>query len=235
MSNTPYHQIYDTIYSKRECENDVFNLVKSDIDIHNVLNLPTLDFGCGTGLYTKALSKCFNEVSGFDIDKDAKRQFKKNNENLVFHSNYSDFNLEFGSIFSFFNVFNYISNEEQLREVLSELSNLLEDSIGLFYLDILNADEFDDGTKLSKREVSIDGKRFQYIQFMECKNNELIFKESVEDNKNVIFQKSNSLKLWKAEDLAKLFKEYELNLIKKTKSNFINKNQIRLKFQKGNQ
>lgn len=227
MSPASYFQIYDEVYSRRETANDLSQLCNgnyiSSFD-------SALDFGCGTGLYTRALIPHFKKVFGHDIDTGARTQFSINAKEADFVDDLKNVPAV-NAVFSFFNVFNYLENESVLNQVVSHLAELLRTN-GVLILDLLNAEMMNPGVMSKSREIQLNGEVYLYHQSMEVfPDRRMNFDEFIEYKKDKIYSKTNHLRLWNVEELKDVIGKY-LQFKGLVESRYISNNQIRLCFKK---
>lgn len=63
-----YSEIYDSLYTEHDYENDVCNIIKY-VTLFNPKATSLADFGCGSGTHLNLLSRHYHKTVGFDISQ----------------------------------------------------------------------------------------------------------------------------------------------------------------------
>ena len=136
--NKNYSKFYDYLYKKKDYSKE-FSFIKKIIKKHlkNPTNL--MDLGCGTGEYSKLMTKLKLKVLGVDMSSHmlsiAKKK-NKNNKNLKFlKSNISKLKLDkkFDIITALFHILSYQTSKKNIKNFFyNSQKNLKKNGILIF-------------------------------------------------------------------------------------------------------
>jgi trans-aconitate methyltransferase len=184
-------KFYDIIYSRKPYKKELL-YIKRLLPRSNFNNI--LEFGCGTGNYTKWINNIFSasEIVAVDNNKNmlAFAKKKKINANFIYGNlvNFK-YNKNFDIIFCLFHVINYISSKKDLKNFFFNTHKLLNDD-GFLVFDFLDLQSVS-GTKPKnkKKKFKFENKKVTRItsSTLEKKNN------IIKINHNYIVKSKNKI------------------------------------------
>jgi len=137
--NREYSEIYDLLYETKDYQGEV-HLIEEVIRKYKPDAKKIIDYGCGTGMHTKALALKGYEISGIDKNENmlaiAKQKLKEH-ENVHFYNTKERDQIDPGSVdvcITLFDVISYMNTNEELRDFLTYVKSVLR-SNGLFIFD----------------------------------------------------------------------------------------------------
>lgn len=149
---------YQSFYASRDISSKVS-------DIATLLEMKTddvvLDFGCGIGDITEAVSKRCKSIVGFDISSQMIFQASRNFPSIEFYSYKSDIpHRHFSKGYAFFHVANYVFAQEGIGFFLSEISSFMRIP-GRFVFDFWNVDAVSTlGLEVREKGFQIQGRNY---------------------------------------------------------------------------
>lgn len=148
---------YQSFYTSRDVlskASDITSLLEIDISDD------VIDYGCGIGDITEAVSKQCKRIVGFDISSQMISQASQNFPAIEFYSEKSKIRYEkFDKGYAFFHVANYVFAQEGIGFFLSEISSFMR-SPGRFVFDFWNANAVN-GLETREKEFQIQGKNYR--------------------------------------------------------------------------
>ena len=141
-----YSELYDIFYLNKNYNEELNKIldITNKVSKNKIKNI--LELGCGTGNYTELLLKQGYSVHGVDLSEDmlklAEKKLTSKNFNFsLIKSNVKDFQLnkKFDAAFMLFDVINYITNDKDLNQTLSNIKNHLNKD-SLFVFDFWNSE-----------------------------------------------------------------------------------------------
>lgn len=168
-------KFYDIIYSKKPYKKELL-YIKRLLKRSNFKNI--LEFGCGTGNYTKWFKIIFSTLQIVAVDNNknmlAFAREKKIDANFIY-GNLVNFTYKekFDVIFCLFHVINYVSNKKDLKNFFSNAHKLLNND-GLIVFDYLDLQSVSDTEpKNKKKNFKFENKKVTRITSskLEKKNN----------------------------------------------------------------
>lgn len=215
-----YAKLYNIFYANKPYENEISNIF-SRFNVEN--NTLAVELGCGTGNYSKILSKYFDFLIGIDLSPKmiAIAQQYNSSTNISYKTgNLINFNLpnKVSTIFSLFHVMSYINGLEDVSKVFENISkNLLNG--GLFIFDTWAASGLVEN-KLETRYVEVVKDNVIYKRLSTFKHypeKEIveveftIFSEPFNALNKVIKEK-HSMQYWSTLSLELIASKYKLKL-----------------------
>ena len=142
----------------------------------DVMNKKILDFGCGTGIYAKLLTKKGAKVKGFDISPEMIKIAKRENPNLDLKVG-SGYDIPFNEKFDIVLASLVVHYLEDWNKMLNGISKVLSKG-GIFIFSTGNpVSEFSDKIKVGKKKIRTFGNYFKegrkYSVWKNIKNKDL--------------------------------------------------------------
>jgi SAM-dependent methyltransferase len=133
-----YSKYYNLLYKNKDY-NEEFQYVLNAINEHSVSHVNSiLDIGCGTGKHLSFFKKNGFTVFGIDSSeymlKEARKHLYQEENLLCSRASEFKFNKKFDAIISLFHVMSYQTQNDELEEVFTNISNHLTIG-GLFLFD----------------------------------------------------------------------------------------------------
>ena len=184
-------KFYDIIYSRKPYKKELL-YIKRLLPRSNFNNI--LEFGCGTGNYTKWINNIFSasEIVAVDNNKNMLAFARKKKIDASFiYGNLVNFKhkKKFDVIFCLFHVINYVSSKKDLKNFFLNAHKLLNDN-GLLVFDYLDLQSVSDTEPKNKKKKF----KFENKKVIRITNSKLEKKNSIISiNHNYIVETKNKI------------------------------------------
>ena len=136
-----FAKYYDLLYSNLEYDKDVKRIIELVSEYKESNGNELLDVACGTGTHINYLKSKFN-CTGIDLNESMLNEARKKNIGNKFEiGNMKSFNLnkEFDVVTCLFNSMNYLENNTELKETITNFYNHLKKG-GITIMELLDED-----------------------------------------------------------------------------------------------